>query len=194
MNHLKMFALAAGTTMALMALAVSSASATTLEIGGTTKNESIKIAGNLSAGTSAVLSRTDGTTANTCTEGSGEGSMTSPYTGSKVTGPVTGFAGGGCANGVTVHNAGKIYIEHVSGTTNGLVYSEEGEVTVETAFGFAVNCKSNAGTTIGTLTGKASGNAVVDVNAVVNCGFLMPSATVKGTGVVKSPEGLGISA
>ncbi|HEX6204942.1 MAG TPA: hypothetical protein VFZ29_03950, partial [Solirubrobacterales bacterium] len=81
----------------------------------------------------------------------------------------------------------------IPGTTNGTVFSEEAEITVGSPFG-TLNCKTNAGVDLGTLTGTKEGHATIDVNAVLNCGFLMPSATLKGTYTVTSPTGLGVSA
>jgi hypothetical protein len=62
------------------------------------------------------------------------------------------------------------------------VFSEQAEVTVGSPFG-NLTCKTGSGTTIGRLTGKGSGGgaAILDVNAVLNCGFLVPSASWKGT-------------
>lgn len=194
MKYLKMLGLAAGATMALMAFAVGSASATTLEIGGTTQNKSIEITGSLSSGTSAIMGNTSGTTVKTCTGGSGAGSTTSPFTGTSVSGVEGAVEGASCSGSEsTVHKKGTVKIEHISGSTNGTIISSGAEVTVPTTLG-TVNCKSGEGVDVGVLTGKASGQATVHVNAVVNCGFLLPSATMKGSGVVTGPEGLGVSA
>jgi hypothetical protein len=73
------------------------------------------------------------------------------------------------------------------------VSHSQGEWTISTAFG-TVNCKTGTGTDLGTLTGVSSGNATMHINAVLNCGFLLPSATFKGTYTVTSPSGLGVTA
>jgi hypothetical protein len=71
------------------------------------------------------------------------------------------------------------------------VFSENAEVTVGTPFG-TVNCKTGEGVSIGDLTGAASGNTTMHINGVLNCGFLLPSATWKGTYTVTTPQGLGV--
>jgi hypothetical protein len=110
-----------------------------------------------------------------------------------VTGALSSLTFGSCTRPVTVHKAGQLYVEHVAGTTNGTVFSENTEVTVGTPFG-TVNSKTGAGTDIGTLTGVNSGSATLDINGVLNCGFLLPSALWGGTYVVTSPAGFGVSA
>ena len=96
-----------------------------------------------------------------------------------------------------VHNAGKLEVTSTGGT-NGSVASEEAVVTVGTPFG-TVTCNTGATTTIGTLTGATTtGNpgahAIMDINAVLNCGFLLPSAKWEGTYTVTSPTDLGVVA
>lgn len=192
MKHIKKLGIAAIAATALMALAAGSASATTLEVGGVTKNSSVTISGELKSGSTVVLSRTDGTLANTCTSASGKGASVSPFTGTKVTGGVSERSVSGCSAGTpTIHQNGQIYVEHSSGTTNGSVFSENAEITAPTSLGFTVNCKTGEGTKMGTLTGTSSGQAIVHVNAVLNCGFLLPSASLITT---LAGEELGISA
>ena len=191
MKYLKMLGIAAVAAMSFAAFAAS-ASATTLEVGGTAKNEKVEITSSLLSGSSTELSRTDGSLANECSESHVNGSTESPYTGSKVTGSISSLSFSSCIRPVTVHKAGKLYVEHIASTTNGTVSSEEAEVTVGSPFG-TLNCKTSAGVDIGTLTGKKEGNATLDVNAVLNCGFLVPSASWKGTYEVTSPAGLGVT-
>jgi hypothetical protein len=94
---------------------------------------------------------------------------------------------------IIVDNAGQISIEHIPGTTNGTVVWENAQITFPTGFGQA-NCKFGAGTDIGTLTGASSGHATLDIKAVINCGFFLPSTVWEGTYVVTSPTGLGVTA
>ena len=169
------------------------ASATTVEVGGSPKSDKLEITASLESGTSIVLARTDGSLASTCTASHLSGSIEAPYTGTVVTGPISSLSFSSCTRPVTVHKAGKLYFEHISGTTNGTVFSEEAEITFSTAFG-TVNCKTNAGTDIGTLTGVKEGNATLHINAVLNCGFLLSSASWKGAYTVTSPSGLGVTA
>ncbi len=192
MSYLKMLGLAAVAAMAFTAFAVCSASATVLEVGGAAKNEKVEITASREPGTSSVLARTDGSFANTCTESHVKWSTESPYIGAKVTGAISTLTFESCTRPVTVHKAGKLYVEHIASTTNGTVFSEEAEVTVSSVFG-TLNCKTSTGADIGTLTGKKEGNATIDINAVLNCGFLVPSATWKGSYTVTSPSGLGVT-
>ncbi|HEX6206030.1 MAG TPA: hypothetical protein VFZ29_09530 [Solirubrobacterales bacterium] len=194
MKQLKLIATVAMTALvALAVVGVASASATTLEVGGVTKNEAVTIVGSLN-GTSIVLSRTDGSLANTCSTFAIEGTAVSPFTGTKVSGLGKTLAFGNCAEPVTAHKTGTLIGEHISGTTNATMHSSEAEVTVKTPFGNTVNCRTNEGTDIGLLTGSATGHATLHINAVVNCGFLLPSATMKANVTVTSPTGVGASA
>jgi uncharacterized protein (DUF2141 family) len=187
---LKMFGLTTLVAMSLAAVAASSASATTFEVNGVTQNKAVTLTTSLE-GFSFVWARTDGTLANTCTTVT-DSWQTSTFTGSKVTGALSALSFENCTRPVTVHKAGQFYVENIAGTTNGTVFSENAEITVGSPFG-TLNCKTGEGTDIGTLTGKASGNATVDFHAVFNCGFLAPSMTVSATFAVTSPSGLGVS-
>lgn len=204
MKYLKMLGIAAVAAMAFTAFAASTASATTLEINGVTQNGPVTIDASLASGTSAVLSRTDGSLANTCTTSTAHGTTT-VYTGTYVEGPLTGHgegtsAGltfGSCTRPVTVHDPGTLAIDY-DGDTSGEVLSKKAEVTVSTPFG-TVNCKTGEGTKIGTLTGATSisnpgVHAIMHINAVLNCGFLLPSASWKGTYTITTPTDLGVSA
>jgi hypothetical protein len=193
MKHVKVLCLLTAAAMALTALAASSASAYTVEVGGVTKNESIEISGSLQKESTAVLTRTDGSFANTCTGVTGTGTTESPFTGETLGGSVKERTITGCTRSITIHKDGSVKIEHISSSTNGTVFSSGVEITSGTPFG-TVNCKTGTGTHMGVLTGKASGEATVEVNAVVNCGFLLPSTGLKATLVVTSPEGLGVVA
>lgn len=171
---------------------VGTASATVLEVAGTPKNEAVTLTASLKAGSSLLLSGTGGYFYNTCTESHAHGATTTPFIGNSVTGALSSLTFGKCTKeGVQVHNAGKLYVEYTAGT-NGGVFSEEAEITVPAA-GFTLNCKTGAGSQIGTLTGTPSGHATIDVNAVLNCGFLLPSASLQGEFVVTSPTGLGVA-
>lgn len=195
MKHLKRIAaLALAATAFAMIAGAGSASATTIEIEGVTKNESVRIELRLSLGTSTILSRTDGSLANTC-GGSELSGSTGPFTftGATVTTWVNTLFFYWCERTVTVHKAGTLHIAHIAGTTNGTLSSSGAEVTVGSPFG-TLNCKTGSGVDIGTLTGKEWGWSTVHINAVLNCGFLVPSATWKGTYETVFAPGLGVSA
>ena len=198
MKYLKVLGLAAVAAMAMMAFAVGSASATTLEETGVTKNSTVTITASLKPGSSAILKDTAGFSQNTCTSSHVHG-HTTIFTGTVVTGPLTGhktvepengLSFGGCTRTVKVHDPGTLEIDWTSGT-DGSVASEEAEVTVGSAIGTLV-CKTGETTKLGTLKGVASGNATMEVNAVINCG-IVPSAKWEATYEVTSPHGLGVS-
>jgi hypothetical protein len=203
MKYLKMLGLTALSALALMAVAAGSASATTLEVGGVTQNKSVTLEASLKAGTTLILKNTSGSSENTCTKATLSGSTVSPYTGATVTGPVSALQfgedanGKGCTSPVTVHEKGTLHVSH-AGTTNGTLTSSGAVVTsYSSAFGVYLTCKTGTGTHLGTLTGVKEGSATAHINAVLNCGFFVPSAKWEGTYVVTKPtekEGLGVSA
>jgi hypothetical protein len=190
-----------------------SASATTLEIGGVTQNKSVTFSTSLTAGTSLIVKNTSGSSENTCTKATLSGSTTSStikgvtthnsYTGEQLTGPISALQfgedanGKGCTTNTTVHQKGTLHLTHVAGTTKATVVSSGAEWTsYSPAFGVYINCKTNTGTHLGTLsgTGDATKHASLAVNAVLNCGFFVPSAKLEGSFTVTSPTGFGVSA
>lgn len=193
MKHLKRIATVAMAAMAFALVVAGSASATTLEVGGVTKNEAITIVGSLQKETRLVLARTDGSLANECSIFEIEGTAVSPFTGTEVVGTGKTLAFEKCARPITAHKTGTLIGKHIAGTTNATMTSAEAEVTVGSPFG-TLNCKTGTGTHLGTVTGTPTGHAVFHISAVVNCGFLVPSATMIGTVTVTSPTGVGASA
>jgi hypothetical protein len=207
MKITKILGVVAVAAMALMAFA-STASATTLEIGGVKQTGPVTIHATLEPGTTALLSATGGGLANTCTESTVHGETTSPFTGTTVKGPITDkvVEGTTVVNGlsfskctketIVVDLGGELSIENIAGTTNGTVRSIGAKVTVPSFFG-ALTCVTAAspGTDIGTLTGKAktTEHATMDINAVLNCGFFLPSAKWEGFYTVTTPTGLGVA-
>jgi hypothetical protein len=187
------------TTTAILALTgflgAGQASATTLEVGGTAKNESVSVQVSIKSGTSAVLRDTFGFTANTCKGSNLEGTSMSSFTGTRVRGALSSLTFTGCGHSVTVHNPGQFIVEYTSGT-NGKVYSEYTEVTVySTLHGTYISCTTGSfetSTPIGTLTGAAIGNATIDINATLDCSPHQSSAKWTGTYTVISPWGLGV--
>ena len=195
MKHLKMLGLTAMAAVVLMAVAGgSTASATTLEVKGVVQNGPVVIKTSLSAGTSALLKDSAGTTTDTCTETSGEGKTASPYTAvgkTAIGGPISSMKIGGCSHTTKNIAPGSLSISWVSGT-DGTVTSSGAEVTtLSTAFGASAVCKTGTGTDIGLLTGKASGFATIDINGKLSCGIL-GTATWTSSYTVTSPEGLGV--
>jgi hypothetical protein len=195
MKFTKILGLVAMAALALMAFA-STASATTIELKGVKQTGAVKISASLKSGTSAVLKDTSGTFANTCNASTVVGEDTTSKTGTKVSGPISSLTfGPTCTHEkVVVHKAGSLEADWIKGTTNATMYSTGAEVTVPATIPFigltTVTCITNE-TDIGTATGVASGQATIHINAVLNCGSLLPSAKWEGTYVVTSPEGLG---
>ncbi|HEX6781142.1 MAG TPA: hypothetical protein VF125_03830 [Solirubrobacterales bacterium] len=190
MKYVKILGLAAVAAMAMMAFA-GSASATTLEVGGVAQNKSVTIEASIAAGGSAILKDTNNATVDTCTGSVVKGSTSSPFSAEKVTGAVSSLTFTGCSHKTTVLKPGKLYITWEGGT-NGDVFSEEAEVTVEsTIFGASCIAKTGTGTTIGTLDGVASGHATMTINGVIPMG-LCGDAIWSGNYTVTSPAGLGV--
>jgi hypothetical protein len=181
--------------MAMAALAgAATASATVLEVAGAVKNEEVQIEASLKAGTSLILATTGGGFMNTCSSSRVSGHSSSPYIGTTVSGPVSTLSFSSCTEGpVVVDAAGSLSVERIGTTTNGTVRSSGAKVTVPSTLGTLTCQTAVGGTDIGTLTGVASGKATIDINAVLNCGFFLPSAKWEGTYTVTSPEGLGVT-
>lgn len=198
MKCFKMLGLAAVAATALTAFAAGSASATTLEVGGIAQNNSVLLTASLASGTKLLIARTDGSLANECEGSHLQGTTTSPFSGTEITASVESLSFTSCTRPLTVHKAGVLHISHETGTTNGTVTSSGAEWTVGSPFG-TLNCKTGSGVDIGTLTGATTASnpdphAEIDINAVINCGFLVPSAFYKGTYTITTPTDLGVSA
>jgi hypothetical protein len=195
MKYLKMLGLAVIAAMGLMAF-TGSASATTLEVGGSAQNQAVTIEATLASGTSAILKDKNGTTNDTCTsstvKGTSEKDESGDFTGGSVGGAVGTLSFGGCSHTTHVLANGFLSIAWTSGT-NGTVTSSAAEVTVvSTVFGASATCKTGGATDVGTLTGVKTGNATIDINATtLNCGILGTSSWT-GTYTVTSPAGLGV--
>jgi hypothetical protein len=203
MKYLKMLGLAAVAAMAMTAFTAGSASAVTLEINGSPQNGSVTITASLLPGTSAILSRTDGSFANTCLKSHAHGvttrfhdPVTGPLTGHPTGNPEDGLSFAECTRPVQVHRPGTLEVTKHIAPTDGTVFSEDAIVTVGSPFG-TLNCQTGATTHIGRLTGTdgtPAHFATLDVNAVINCGFLVPSAVWNATYEITSPTGLGVVA
>jgi hypothetical protein len=195
MKQLKRIGLAALVTTALSALAgAPSASATTLEVRGIVQNRAVSIHLTMRAGTSSLTKDTFGFSQNTCLEGTAQGETERVFT-TAGTGAI-----GGALKTVTVsrcslepmvvHRAGTLSVQWIRGTTNGTVFSSGLEQTVPVPGGTVTTCTTN-NTPIGTLTGVARGNAIIDVTGVIACTGV-GTVIWTGTFTVTSPEGLGV--
>ncbi len=180
------------TVLSAMALAfATTASATTLEVGGTAKNSEVTVEATLASGSSGLLTDTFGVAAITCTSSTVKGHTSSPFTGTTVGGPLTALSVGACSEGLTtVDTAGSFTIERIGTTTNGTVRSTGAKITAPSFFGVLTCTTSN--TDIGTLTGVASGKGKLDINAVISC-TVIGTTKLSATYTVTSPEGLGVT-
>ncbi|HET8814292.1 MAG TPA: hypothetical protein VFM51_04980 [Solirubrobacterales bacterium] len=194
MNYPKILVLTVTSAMALMAfVSVSVASATTLEVGGTTKNEAVSIAISLTSETSGYMRYTSGAIFDTCTVSTGEGSTTSPYTGELIAGEESSSSLSSCSRPVTIHEIGEVSVTWRSGSTDGTVFSKGDEFTVRSPLLEYLICTTGEeGTHVGTVTGISEGYALMDINAVVTCTG-GTTTVLEATYTVTSPEGLGIS-
>jgi hypothetical protein len=190
MKLTKILGATAVAALALMAFA-GTASATTLETNGVIQTGSITLEASLTTGTSVLLKNTSGDIFNTCASSTVEG-KTSVFTGTTVSGPTSTMSFSNCTHEkVVVHKAGTLSVERIGATTNGTVRSSGIEVTVPgTIFDpetVTLTC-TTVNTDLGPLTGVgAGGTAEVDVKAVLNCGFFVPSAILEGTYVLTLP-------
>jgi hypothetical protein len=177
----KMFWLLAVAALALTAFA-STASATTLETNGVKQAGAVTI--NASLLGSSTLSDTSNTFANTCKTSTVIGASTTWQTGTSVSGPISILSFSSCTHEkVVIDTRGTLSVERIGFTTNGTVRSSDTEITIPATIGSSivtVECETFH-TDIGTLTGTASGTSTIDINAVLNCGFFLPSARWVGT-------------
>jgi hypothetical protein len=195
MRQLKRIALALLAALALTALAgTSSASATTLEIGGVAQNKEVAFETTIASGSSLLLTDTGGTALNTCKDSTIKGHTAEPFTskeGTPISGPLTTLSWSGCTEGTpTVDSMGTLSVERIGTTTNGTVRSNGTKITTPSFFGNLTCTTSN--TDIGTLTGVKSGKATLDINAVLSC-TVISTAKWSGTYTVTTPEGLGVT-
>jgi hypothetical protein len=194
MNHMRIIGLALVAAIALTAAVAGNASATTLEIGGVAQSKAVVF--EASATSSTVFAKTDGSEANSCSVSTYKGT-TSVFSGPRVTGSLSELSFKTCKlEALIVDTKGGLYFEHEVGTTSASVFSENAQWTQPTSFGFSVTCSTGSGTKIGTVDGVASisAHATITINAVLSCGFLLPSATLKGAYKVSAPTGLGVVA
>jgi hypothetical protein len=185
----KSLGLAVAAALASLAFA-STASATTPENNGVRVTTSSTMHITLESGTSEVISATGGGFANTCTESTTHLSITT-WTGPRDAGVDETWIFSSCTEGPVVVDApGTLEFENIAGTTNATVFSKSAKITSPSPFGALTCTTASAGTDIGAFTGKASGTGTLDINAVLNCGFFLPSAKLEGSHEVTSgPNG-----
>jgi hypothetical protein len=181
MKLTKMLGPVAAVALALMAFA-GTASATTLTTNGVKQTTAVTLDWSMSG--SMTKSDTSNTFANTCKASTLLGSSSSSQTGSSVSGPVSSLSFSNCTHElVVVDKPGSFSIEVIGSGPNGTIRSTGAEITEPATIGSSIitlNCKTS-NTDLGTLTGTASGTSTIHINAVLNCGFFLPSARWVGT-------------
>lgn len=178
----------------VLSVFASTASATTLELNGVAQSSSIVLTASLKAGSSTLFTDTAQSQPplNTCSVSVLQAS-TQVATGTAVTAGMKVPTFETCTQGNAVADTlGTLSIERITGTTNGTVRSFGTKMTWPSSVG-TLTCltSSTTGTDIGNITGVASGNATLDINAVLNCGVV--TARWTGTYTVTSPTGLGVT-
>lgn len=196
MNYLRIVGIAVTAAMAITASIAGTASATTLEVNGVAQTGAVTVSASLVPGSSSVDSNTDGSLSNTCTESTFHGSTT-VFTGAALTLPLSGMTFSSCARARVVDKPGTLSITHIAGTTNGTVTMSGTELTISSPLG-TITCRFSS-THIGTLTGATTvsnpgPHAKLDVFAVLNCGFVLPSWKWTATYVITTPTDLGVVA
>jgi hypothetical protein len=193
MKTTKISAALATAIIALGMFGAESASATFLEIKGMTREGETSVTATLEGST--LLTSTAGAFQNKCSGSH----LAATITGFAISafGPVSSFTFSSCTHEkVVVDKAGSLSLQYIGTSTNGTVRSTGANLTVPVPNGFGgtttVTCTTSE-TDIGTLTGVASGKARLDVNAVLSCGGILPTAKWNGTYTVTSPEGLGVT-
>jgi len=200
MKYLKILGLAAVAAMALMAFA-GSASATVLRSTSGILPAGTEIDASLKAGTSASLTDTAGHTLVTCTASTvkgktaNAGSATETVKGTVEKANLTfGTETTKCTVTVTTTEGGELEIHWISGTTNGTLTAKGFKIDINTVLFGVCTYIAGEGIDLGTLTGSTTGEATMDINAVVKLvsggGICEPTAKWVGTYTVTTPKPL----
>jgi hypothetical protein len=182
-----------GAIAAIALLAVSTASATTLEVGGVSQNKSVAFVMTLAAGSTLTIKDEGGATWNACSASEVKGSTEASFTGASVRAQLSAFTFAGCSHTMKTLKNGSLFIAWTSGTEGTITSTETEVTTVSTVFGVSSVCKTGAGTKLGTLKGVKEGHATVsiDVTNALDCGILGKTSWT-GAYTVTSPTGLGV--
>jgi len=196
MRYLKMLGVVAVATMALAVFA-GTALATELYSGATTLKAGTSINATLS-GTNTLTS-TEGTILDTCTGGELAGKTTNSGSSTetvKIVLEATKITWGGCTNVTSTLQGAEVEWHWLSALLHGTLTIKGLSITIQIPpFGTCV-FTDGTGTTLGTLTGSTTGNAVLDVNAVLTKSSGLCASTAKWTGTYKvtSPTPLHVTA
>jgi len=192
MKKPKATALVSSAVMILAATCASSASATFPEIKGVSREGPVTLVSSLQQGSSALWQTTSGAFANTCTASQIHATITGYAI--DAYGPVGSLSFSNCTTSpVVVDEKGSLSINYIGTSTNGTVRTSGTKVTAPSPLGGNLTCTTGSGVDLGTLTGVKEGNAKIDIQAVLSCGFLAPSVTWTASYTVTSPTNLGIT-
>ena len=180
MRILKVLGLAAIAATALMAVGVAGATATEFYSGTTTLGAGTEIKASLEGSTS--VSDTSANPIDTCLSSELKSTLTSAGSStttvsSTVSKSTVSFSS--CSSARTVIEGGELEPHHIGGTKNATMTAKGFDWVIHV---FGVECGYTMGsqTDLGTLTGSTTGNATLDINAIISKktgGFLCPSTT-----------------
>ena len=105
----------------------------------------------------------------------------------------------GCSHLTQTIEGGELEIHHIAGTVNGTVTAKGFKFTTTGNFGGSCVYTFGAGTVFGTLTGKTSGSAVIDINTVIQresgaSSECMEEKVWTGTYAITSPAAVTVTA
>jgi len=175
MKYMKMLGLVVVAAMALAAfLGAGSASATVICHTKTSPcpqkwAKGTQVEFSVKSGTSASWKETTGIAVKTCTGGTIKGEITnagSETEAVKISVPASEFKWTGCTVATETLKGGEIELTHITGTDNATMVFKGFEFTT-TQSGISCKYGLGEGIDVGTLTGSATGDAVMDINSVL---------------------------
>jgi len=196
MRLLKIWGWAMMATIFLICMVgVGTASATALYSGANHVPAGTEVKATLSG--SSTLATTEGTILDTCSGGSISGSTANTGNATEaIKVPVIKekLSWSGCTESTATTEGGELEVHWVSGTTNGTLTAKGFKVEINTTiFG---KCVYTAGgsTDIGTLTGKSSGTAIMDISAVLArfSGLCPPTGVWTANYTITAPDPLAV--
>ena len=176
MNTSKALVLASIVAMAVMAfVGPKDAIATELYSGATTVKAGTLIWSSVEG--SATLTDTSANPIVTCTRSSVNGTVGNAGASSATVATSGEIWFEECVQSVTTVELGSLDLHHVAGGKNGTLTAKGFDIVAH-VFGVECGYTAGTGTDLGTLTGSTTGNATMDVNAILSRktgGFLCPS-------------------
>jgi hypothetical protein len=123
------------------------------------------IEGTLKSGTTAILETTGGTVLDTCAGSDLEGPIESQGPGKDISGPIATLHWTNCTKTTTTLKPGKLTLQAISGTHNGILTGSGSEVTINGVFGESCIYGTGTGTNLGTAVGGKP--ATIAINTIV---------------------------